>query len=116
MFTIQYNVFTNLQNPNSNYGIRKPWAKNPNHGLKSVSRNTVENNKKKFSVSTFESPNPHYEYGFDDNPPKMTTGALAGYPHVTSQAPCKEYNTYPTFYHLFFFYIKVETNFSRSTI
>ena len=30
MFTIQYKVSTNLQNPNSNIGIRKPWTKKPN--------------------------------------------------------------------------------------
>ena len=28
MFTIQYKVFTDLQNPNSKSGIRKPLAKN----------------------------------------------------------------------------------------
>ena len=28
MFTLQYKVFTDLQNPNSKYKIRKPWAEN----------------------------------------------------------------------------------------
>ena len=30
MFTIQYKVSTNLRNPNSKTGIRKPWAEKPN--------------------------------------------------------------------------------------
>ena len=29
MFTIQYKVSTNLRNPNSKTGIRKPWAEKP---------------------------------------------------------------------------------------
>ena len=48
MFTIQYKVSTNLQNPNSNTGIRKPWAEKPNTmDCKTTHHNTTKNNQKK---------------------------------------------------------------------
>ena len=46
MFKIQYKVSTNLRNPNSNTGIRKPWTKKPNTmDCKTAYHNTTKNDK-----------------------------------------------------------------------
>jgi hypothetical protein len=71
MFTIQYKVFTDLRNPNYKFKIIKPWAKKP----------LVENRQKQPKKNLSEAPPP--------NP-------LNPYQKGSSQASCKEYNTYPT--------------------
>ena len=49
MFIIQYKVSTNLRNPNSNTGIRKPWIEKPNTmDCKTAYHNTVKNDPKNF--------------------------------------------------------------------
>ena len=49
MFTIQYKVSTNLQNPNSNTQIRKPWTEKPNTmDCKTAYHNTAKNDPKFF--------------------------------------------------------------------
>jgi hypothetical protein len=58
MFTIQYKVSTNLQNPNFNTGIRKPWTEKPNSmEYKTAYHNTAKNDTKK-KVSGAPPPNP----------------------------------------------------------
>ena len=77
MFAIQYQVFTNLENPNSKYGIRKPWDENcsaENH------QKIVENNPPKKSGD----PPPNFQIHvadtiFSANTLKLIGGSLAGY-------------------------------------
>ena len=60
MFTIQYKVSTNLRNPNSKIGIRKPWAKKPNTmDCKTANHTIAKNNPKFFSGALPSNPQIH---------------------------------------------------------
>ena len=105
MFTIQYKVSTNLQNPNSKTRIRKPWAEKPN----TMDCKTAKNNPIFFlGGSTLEPTNLRCRYGFGANAPKTDRGGHSGLPPSDAsasrvkasqhwgQTPCKEYNINPT--------------------
>jgi hypothetical protein len=82
MFTIQYKVFTNLRNPSSKSIIGKTWAENPNHGLKTVRRKTVENSatKKNWGLHPQTTGSALWIWFRCANAPKPTGGGLVGYP------------------------------------
>ena len=86
IFTIQYKISTNLQNPNSNSKIRNPWAEKPNTmDRKTAYHNTAKNDPKNF----FRGLRPRTPKSalritvFELTLGKPTGGALAGYPPVT---------------------------------
>ena len=131
MFAIQYKVSTNLRNPNSNTGIRKPWTEKPNTmDCKTVYHNNAKNDTIYFLGAPPSNPQIHVvDNSFGANSPKTNRGALAGYPPVTplrrarrkrivlgasrarGQTPCKEYSINPTFSHLLFSLHVGRTNF-----
>ena len=83
MFTIQYKVSTNLRNPNSNTGIRKPWTEKPNTmDRKTAYHNTAKNGPKKI----FSGAPPSYPQicvannGFGANALKTDRGGPSGLP------------------------------------
>ena len=114
MFTIQYKVSTNLQNPNSNIDIRKPWTEKPNTmDCKTAYHNTAKNDPNFFFRGLHpQTPGSTLRIMFFELMlKKQTRGALAGYPLVTplqrraiergasraqDQTPYKEYNINPT--------------------
>ena len=116
MFKIQYKVSTNLRNPNSNTGIRKPWTKKPNTmDCKTAYHNTAKNGPKFFLRGLCpQTPRSALRITVLELMLwKLTGGALSGYPlrrrHIAhganrdrGQTPCKEYNINPTFSHLLF--------------
>ena len=87
MFTIQYKVSTNLRNPNSNTGIRKPWTEKPNTmDCKTAYHNTAKNDPKKFSGAPPQNPQIRIaDNGFGANAPKTNRGGPSGLP--PSSAP-----------------------------
>ena len=59
MITIQYKVFTNLRNPNSKTGIRKPWVENRSSENRKKQRNFFFGAPEPFR---FEPIDPHWEF------------------------------------------------------
>ena len=84
MFTIQYKVSTNLQNPNSNTGIRKPWTEKPNTmDCKTAYHNTAKNDPIFFLFSRALPLNPRIhiaDNGFGANALKTDRGGPSGLP------------------------------------
>ena len=132
MFTIQYKVSTNLRNPNSNTGIRKPWTEKPNTMDRKTAYHNTAKNGPNFFFRGLHPQTPRSALRitvFELTLGKPTGGALAGYPPVTplrrarrrriargasrarAQTPCKEYNINPTFSHLLFSLHTGRTNF-----
>ena len=103
MFTIQYKVSTNLWNPNSNTGIRKPWPKNPIPWIAKllIIISAKITKKKKFGGRALEPLDPRCGYGFGANALKTDRGVPSRLPPCDppwgrGQTPCKEYNINPT--------------------
>jgi len=89
MFTIQYKVSTNLRNPNSNTGIRKPWTEKPNTmDCKTAYHNTAKNDPKKKN-SGAPPPNPWIhiaDNNFGANAPKIDKGGPSRLPPFGASA------------------------------
>ena len=80
---LQYNIrfLPTSETPNSKSIIRKPWSKNPNHGLNTIHLKSVK--KTQFFYrggSALKLWNLCCGYGFGSNSPKLIGGSQVGYP------------------------------------
>ena len=87
-FTIQYKVSTNLRNPNSNIGIRKPWTKKPNTmDCKTAYHNTAKNDPNFFFEGSVSNPWIRIaDNGFGANALKTNRGGPSGLPPFSAGA------------------------------